>query len=82
MFSQVLDDYLIIVVSVIALVVATSRWRRKSLTQLMKTNNILLVLSIAAVLVALVALVIESGDANEMADDITKLNIWDISRCK
>jgi uncharacterized membrane protein len=72
-FSHVLDDYLIIGISVVAIIVLAMMWKKQEMPQLRRTNNILFVLAVVALAIAFMALAIESGDSTDVADDIPKL---------
>jgi hypothetical protein len=73
MFLHALDEYGIIAVSIIALVVMIAWRNKRSLADLKKQNNIVIILFVIAVVFKLYAFTVEANDPSDFGDEIPVL---------
>lgn len=70
---HVADDYVDIVLAVIAIVALLVWWKRKSFKDLRMTNNLMTVLAAGLLVATLFAFSQEMGDSADLANDIPSL---------
>lgn len=73
MFLHAIDDYIDIVAAVIALAVILLWWKRDSLPELKKTNNVLTALAVVVILATIFAITQESSDPEDFGNEIPTL---------
>ncbi len=72
-FLHVLDDYVDIALSIVAIVVLVVWWKRSSVKELKMANNIFTVLAVGLVLATLFAITQEMGDPTDFGNEIPTL---------
>ncbi len=75
MLAHALDDYAILAISVVALVVIGAMWKKQSLAGLRKQHNILLALLIVALVFQIYAFVAEANDPTDLGNEYPSLTI-------
>jgi len=75
MLTHALDDYAILAISVVALVVIGAMWKKQPLAGLRKQHNILLVLLIVALVFQIYAFVAEANDSTDLGNEYPSLTI-------
>ena len=75
MLAHSLDDYAILAISLVALLVIGAMWKKQSLTGLRKQHNILLVLLIVALVFQIYGFIAESNDPNDLGNEFPSLTI-------
>ena len=75
MLAHSLDDYAILVISIIGLLVIAAMWKKQSLAGLKKQHNILLVLLIVALVFQIYAFIAESNDPTDLGNEYPSLTI-------
>ena len=73
MLAHSLDDYAILVISIIGLLVIGAMWKKQSLAGLKKQHNILLVLLIVALVFQIYAFIAESNDPTDLGNEYPSL---------
>jgi membrane protease YdiL (CAAX protease family) len=66
MLAHALNDYAILAISVVALVVIGAMWKKQSLAGLRKQHNILLILLIVALVFQIYAFAVEANDPTDL----------------
>src|SRR6266487_4466328 len=74
MLAHALDDYAILAISVVALVVIGAMWKKQSLAGLRKQHNILLALLIVALVFQIYAFVAEANDPTDLGNEYPSLD--------
>jgi cytochrome bd-type quinol oxidase subunit 2 len=74
-FAHVLDDYAILAISIVALLVIGAMWKKQSLASLRKQHNILLVLLAVALVFQIYAFIAESNDPTDLGNEFPSLTI-------
>lgn len=72
-FLHVVDDYTDIVLAVVAIVVLLVWWKKASLPNLKRVNNILTVLAVLLILATIFAITQEMGDPTDFGNEIPTL---------
>jgi len=75
MIAHSLDDYAILAISLVALLVVGAMWKKQSLTGLRKQHNILLVLLIVALVFQIYGFIAESNDPTDLGNEFPSLTI-------
>ena len=75
MLAHSLDDYAILVISIIGLLVIAAMWKKQSLAGLKKQHNILLILLIIALVFQIYAFIAESNDPTDLGNEYPSLTI-------
>ena len=75
MLAHSLDDYAILVISIIGLLVIGAMWKKQSLAGLKKQHNILLVLLIVALVFQIYGFIVESNDPTDLGNEYPSLTI-------
>ena len=75
MLAHSLDDYAILVISIIGLLVIAAMWKKQSLAGLKKQHNILLVLLIVALVFQIYGFIVESNDPTDLGNEYPSLTI-------
>ena len=75
MLAHSLDDYAILVISIIGLLVIAAMWKNQSLVGLKKQHNILLVLLIVALVFQIYGFIVESNDPTDLGNEYPSLTI-------
>ena len=75
MLAHSLDDYAILVISIIGLLVIAAMWKKQSLAGLKKQHNILLVLLIVALVFQIYAFIAESNDPTDLGNEYPSMTI-------
>jgi hypothetical protein len=75
MLAHSLDDYAILVISIIGLLVIGAMWKKQSLVGLKKQHNILLVLLIVALVFQIYGFIVESNDPTDLGNEYPSLTI-------
>jgi len=75
MFVHALDDYAILAISIVALLVMGAMWKKQSLAALRKQHKILLVLLIVALVFQLYGFIAESNDPTDLGNEFPSLTI-------
>ncbi len=75
MLAHSLDDYAILVISIIGLLVIATTWKKQSLAGLKKQHNILLVLLIVALVFQIYGFIVESNDPTDLGNEYPSLTI-------
>ena len=75
MIAHSLDDYAILAISIVALLVIGAMWKKQSLAGLRKQHNILLVLLIVALAFQIYAFITESNDPTDLGIEYPSLTI-------
>jgi len=75
MIAHSLDDYAILAISIVALLVIGAMWKIQSLAGLSKQHNILLVLLIVALAFQIYAFIAESNDPTDLGNEYPSLTI-------
>jgi len=75
MLAHSLDDYAILAISLVALLVIGAMWKKQSLTGLRKQHNILLVLLIVALVFQIYGFIAESNDPTDLGNEFPSLTI-------
>ena len=73
MFIHVLDDYLDIILAVVAIAIIVAMWRKQTAPQLRRVNNIASILAVLLVLVTIYAISVEIGDPADFGNEIPTL---------
>ncbi|MBO0887656.1 hypothetical protein J2P12_00995, partial [Candidatus Bathyarchaeota archaeon] len=68
-----LDDYAIISLSIIALILIGVSWKMQTLDQLKKQHNIILALVVIALAFQVFAFVVEIGDPEDFGNEVPSL---------
>ena len=75
MLAHSLDDYAILAISLVALLVIGAMWKKQSVTGLRKQHNILLVLLIVALVFQIYGFIAESNDPTDLGNEFPSLTI-------
>ena len=75
MLAHSIDDYAILAISAIGLLVIAAMWKKQSLASLKKQHNILLALLIVALAFQIYAFVAESNDPTDLGNEYPSLTI-------
>jgi cytochrome bd-type quinol oxidase subunit 2 len=75
MLAHALDDYAILAISIVALLVIGVMWKKQSLAGLRKQHNILLALLIVALVFQIYAFIAESNDPTDLGNEYPSLTI-------
>jgi hypothetical protein len=75
MFAHSLDDYAILAISLVALLVIGAMWKKQTLAGLRKQHNILLVLLIVALVFQIYGFVAEANDPTDLGNEFPSLTI-------
>jgi len=75
MLAHSLDDYAILVISIVGLLVIAAMWKKQSLGALRKQHKILLVLLIVALVFQLYGFIAESNDPTDLGNEFPSLTI-------
>ena len=75
MLAHSIDDYAILAISVIGLLVIVAMWKKQSLASLKKQHNILLALLIVAMAFQIYAFIAESNDPTDLGNEYPSLTI-------
>ena len=75
MIAHSIDDYAILAISVIGLLVIAAMWKKQSLASLKKPHNILLALLIVAMAFQIYAFIAESNDPTDLGNEYPSLTI-------
>ena len=75
MIAHSIDDYAILALSVIGLLVIAAMWKKQSLASLKKQHNILLALIIVAMAFQIYAFIAESNDPTDLGNEYPSLTI-------
>ncbi len=75
MFAHALDDYAVLAISIVGLLVIGVMWKKQSLAGLRKQHNILLVLLIIALLFQIYGFIAESNDPTDLGNEYPSLTI-------
>ena len=75
MLAHSLDDYAILAISIIALLLIGAMWKKESLAGLKKQHNILLVLLIVALVFQIYGFITESNDPTDLGNEYPSLTI-------
>ena len=75
MLAHSLDDYAILVISIIGLLVIAAMWKKQSLAGLKRQHNILLVLLIVALVFQIYAFIAESNDPTDLGNEYPSMTI-------
>jgi len=70
-----LDDYAILVISIVALLVIGTMWKKQSFAALRKQHNILLVLLIVAIIFQIYGFIAESSDPTDLGNEFPSMTI-------
>ncbi len=73
MFIHALDDYLDIILAVVAIIVFVVMWRKQTAPQLRKANNVATILAVLLILVTIFAITVEIGDPADFGNEIPTL---------
>ena len=74
-FLHALDEYVLVALAVVALVVLAVMWKKQALGELRKQHNILLVLFVIMLVFKLYAVSVEFGDPQDFGNEIPGLII-------
>jgi hypothetical protein len=75
MLAHSLDDYAILAISIVALLVIGAMWKKQSLAGLRKQHNVLPALLIVALIFQIYAFIAESNDPTDLGNDYPSLTI-------
>jgi hypothetical protein len=75
MLAHSLDDYAILAISIVALLVIGVLWKKQSLAALKKQHSILLVLLIVALVFQIYAFIAESNEPTDLGNEYPSLTI-------
>ena len=75
MLAHALDDYAILAISIVGLVLIGAMWKKQSLAGLRKQHNILLVLLIIALVFQIYGFVAEANDLTDLGNEYPSLTI-------
>ena len=75
MLAHALDDYAILAISIIGLLVIGTMWKKQSLAGLKKQHNILLVLLLIAIVFQVYGFIAESNDPTDLGNEFPSLTI-------
>jgi hypothetical protein len=75
MLAHSLDDYAILALSIMALLVIGAMWKKQSFAGLRKQHNILLALLILALIFQIYAFIAESNDPTDLGNEYPSLTI-------
>jgi cytochrome bd-type quinol oxidase subunit 2 len=75
MFAHALDDYALLAISIVALLVIGAMWKKQSLAGLRKQHNILLALLIVALVFQIYGFIAESNDPTDLGNEFPSLTI-------
>jgi hypothetical protein len=75
MLAHALDDYAILAISIVALLMIGGMWKKQSLAGLRKQHNILLVLLAVAIVFQIYGFVAESNDPTDLGNEFPSLTI-------
>ena len=75
MLAHSLDDYAILVISIIGLLVIAAMWKKQSLVGLKKQHNILVLLLIVALVFQIYGFIVESNDPTDLGNEYPSLTI-------
>ena len=75
MLAHSIDDYAILALSIIGLLVVAAMWKKQSLASLKKQHNILLALLIVALAFQIYAFIAESSDPTDLGNEYPSLTI-------
>ena len=73
LFLHVADDYVDIILAVIAIAILAVMWRKKSTPSLRRANNIATILAVALIAAAIFAITQEVGDPADIGNEIPTL---------
>jgi len=75
MIAHSLDDYAILAISIVGLLVIGAMWKKQSLAGLRKQHNILLALLIVALVFQIYGFVAESNDPTDLGNEFPSVTI-------
>ena len=75
MIAHSIDDYAILAISVVGLLLIVAMWKKQSLASLKKQHNILLALVIVAMAFQIYAFIAESNDPTDLGNEYPSLTI-------
>jgi membrane protease YdiL (CAAX protease family) len=75
MLAHALDDYAILAISIVALLMIGGMWKKQSLAGLRKQHNILPVLLTLAIVFQIYGFVVESNDPTDLGNEFPSLTI-------
>ena len=75
MIAHSIDDYVILAISVVGLLVIVAMWKKQSLASLKKQHNILLALLLVALAFQIYAFIAESNDPTDLGNEYPSLTI-------
>ena len=75
MLAHSLDDYAILAISIVGLLVIGAMWKKQSLAGLRKQHNILLALLIVALVFQIYGFVAESNDPTDLGNEFPSVTI-------
>ena len=75
MIAHSLDDYAILAISIVALLVIGVMWKKQSLAGLRKQHNIVLVFLIVALVFQIYGFIAESNDPTDLGNEFPSLTI-------
>ena len=75
MLAHALDDYAILVISVVAFLVIGVMWKKQSLAELRKQHNILLIILMVALVFQIYGFVAEANDPADLGNEFPSLTI-------
>jgi cytochrome bd-type quinol oxidase subunit 2 len=75
MLAHALDDYAILAISIVGLLVIGVMWKKQSLAGLRKQHNILLALLIVALVFQIYGFIAESNDPTDLGNEYPSLTI-------
>ena len=75
MIAHSLDDYAILAISIVALLVIGAMWKKQSLAGLRKQHNIVLVFLIVALVFQIYGFIAESNDPTDLGNEFPSLTI-------
>ncbi len=72
-FLHVVDDYVDIILAVVAIVIIAAMWRKQAAPQMRRVNNIASILAILLVIATIYAISQEIGDPADFGNEIPSL---------
>ena len=75
MLAHSIDDYAILAISIIGLLIIVAMWKKQSLASLKKQHNILFALLIVALAFQIYAFIAESNDPTDLGNEYPSLTI-------
>jgi MFS-type transporter involved in bile tolerance (Atg22 family) len=73
MLAHALDDYAILAISIVSLLIIAATWKKQSFAELRKQYNVLLVPLIVALAVQIYAFIAESNDPTDLGNEALSL---------